>query len=80
MLEYACSLLMVGWLVGWLVGRLVAQPSHLVPDERVSIRFDGVYMNSDTYINGIFLGNHPCEQHRTPPMHAMMQACLCEFA
>ena len=34
-------------------------PSHLVPNERVSIRFDGVYMNSDMYLNDVFLGNHP---------------------
>jgi beta-galactosidase len=27
--------------------------------ERVSIRFDGVYMNVDMWVNGIFLGNHP---------------------
>ena len=34
-------------------------PSHLVPNERVSVRFDGVYMNSDMYLNDHFLGNHP---------------------
>ena len=27
--------------------------------KRVSIRFDGVYMNSTVYINGIYLGNRP---------------------
>jgi beta-galactosidase len=34
-------------------------PSHLVPNERVAVQFDGVYMNSDMYINDVFLGNHP---------------------
>jgi len=27
--------------------------------KRVKIRFDGVYMNSDVYLNGVFLGNRP---------------------
>ena len=27
--------------------------------KRISIRFDGVYMNSTVYINGIYLGNRP---------------------
>lgn len=27
--------------------------------KRVKIRFDGIYMNSSVYINGIFLGNRP---------------------
>ncbi len=28
-------------------------------DKRVSILFDGIYMNADAWINGHFLGNHP---------------------
>jgi beta-galactosidase len=27
--------------------------------KQISVEFDGVYMNSDVYINGEFLGNHP---------------------
>lgn len=27
--------------------------------KRIVIRFDGVYMNSDVWINGVYLGNHP---------------------
>lgn len=37
--------------------------SFTLPDslkgKRISIRFDGVYMNSTVYINGIYLGNRP---------------------
>ena len=29
------------------------------PGKRVSIEFDGVYMNSDVWLNGHLLGNHP---------------------
>ena len=29
------------------------------PKKRISILFDGVYMNADVWINGIHLGNHP---------------------
>ena len=28
-------------------------------DKSVSVRFDGVYMDSDVWINGVHLGNHP---------------------
>src|SRR5665213_3189946 len=28
-------------------------------NKRISILFDGVYMNSDVWINGVHLGNHP---------------------
>jgi beta-galactosidase len=31
----------------WMVGK------------RISVEFDGVYMNSNVYVNGNFLGNHP---------------------
>lgn len=27
--------------------------------KEVSVRFDGVYMNSDVWVNGHHLGNHP---------------------
>ncbi len=37
--------------------------TFVVPESRqgqvVSIQFDGVYMNSDVWINGVHLGNHP---------------------
>jgi beta-galactosidase len=29
------------------------------PNKRVSVRFDGVYMNADFWLNGQLLGNHP---------------------
>ncbi len=28
-------------------------------NKRISILFDGVYMNADVWINGVHLGNHP---------------------
>jgi beta-galactosidase len=37
--------------------------SFIIPedqrDKRICIRFDGVYMNADFWLNGEFLGNHP---------------------
>src|SRR5579875_1327375 len=27
--------------------------------QRISVEFDGVYMNANVYVNGQFLGNHP---------------------
>ena len=27
--------------------------------QRVFLRFDGVYMNADVWLNGVHLGNHP---------------------
>src|SRR4051812_18745805 len=30
-----------------------------VGQKKVSVYFDGVYMNSDVWLNGHFLGNHP---------------------
>jgi beta-galactosidase len=29
------------------------------PGQRVYLRFDGVYMNADTWVNGVHLGWHP---------------------
>src|SRR5579862_2273225 len=42
--------------IGWYRKRFTLNE----PDQRVSVRFDGVYMNADFWINGHFLGNHPC--------------------
>ena len=44
---------------GWYRKTFTHMPSHLIPHERISVQFDGVYMNSDMYINDVFLGNHP---------------------
>lgn len=33
--------------------------AHLPADRRFEIRFDGIYMDSDVWINGEHLGNHP---------------------
>jgi beta-galactosidase len=49
-----------GWFVGgvgWYRKRFSA--SDLSADDRVEIVFDGVYMNSDVWLNGNLLGNHP---------------------
>ncbi|MCA0932474.1 DUF4982 domain-containing protein [Lutimonas saemankumensis] len=43
--------------IGWYRKDLVIE--SLSPDERYFIEFDGVYMNSDVYINGKLLGNRP---------------------
>jgi beta-galactosidase len=42
---------------GWYRKRFTLSP----PDsgKKVSVRFDGVYMNSDVWVNGQHLGNHP---------------------
>jgi beta-galactosidase len=32
---------------------------HRTADERISIEFDGVYMNSEIYVNGQLVGTHP---------------------
>ncbi|MEO8820955.1 MAG: DUF4982 domain-containing protein [Ginsengibacter sp.] len=39
----------------------VNQPAYRTgrQNKRISILFDGVYMNSDVWINGVHLGNHP---------------------
>jgi len=47
--------------VGWYrktfkLSDLIANPS---PDQHVFIQFDGVYMDSDVWLNGQHLGNHP---------------------
>ena len=49
---------------GWFVGGTGWYRKHFsaaaVPaDGRVEIVFDGVYMNSDVWLNGVLLGNHP---------------------
>ena len=43
--------------IGWYRKDLTID--HLHSDERYFIEFDGVYMNSDVYINGQLLGNRP---------------------
>ncbi len=43
----------------WYRKNFTHTASHIVPNERVSIRFDGVYMNSDMYLNDVWIGNHP---------------------
>jgi beta-galactosidase len=42
--------------VGWYRKHFTLQN---IPGKKVSIYFDGVYMNSDVWINGHHLGNHP---------------------
>jgi beta-galactosidase len=42
---------------GWY--RKAFKLSEEIQDQRVFIEFDGVYMNSDVWINGIHLGNRP---------------------
>ena len=49
---------------GWTVGgvgwyRKTFQVSAIPADGKAEIRFEGVYMNSDVWLNGIHLGNHP---------------------
>lgn len=43
--------------IGWYRKHFTLPPSDL--GKTVTIRFDGVYMNSDVWINGQHLGNHP---------------------
>jgi len=43
--------------IGWY--RKVFKLSEDIKDKRVFIEFDGVYMNSDVWINGYHLGNRP---------------------
>jgi beta-galactosidase len=50
----------MGWLVGgtgWYRRRFSA--AAVPADGQVEIVFDGVYMNSDVWLNGVHLGNHP---------------------
>ncbi len=48
---------------GYTVGGIGWYRKHFtlnnIADKKVSIYFDGVYMNSDVWINGQHLGNHP---------------------
>src|SRR6185312_8307576 len=48
---------------GYTVGGIGWYRKHFtldnIADKKVSIYFDGVYMNSDVWINGHHLGNHP---------------------
>ena len=49
-----------GWFVGgtgWYRKRFSA--AALPADGQMEIVFDGVYMNSDVWLNGVLLGNHP---------------------
>lgn len=39
--------------------RKVFSVPETLKGKRISIRFDGVYMNSTVYINGVYLGNRP---------------------
>jgi beta-galactosidase len=43
--------------LGWYRKAFTLPPS--MAGQRISIEFDGVYMNSDVYLNGQLLGNHP---------------------
>ena len=43
--------------LGWYRKTFTLPPS--VSGKRISIEFDGVYSNSDVYLNGKLLGNHP---------------------
>jgi len=50
---------------GWTVGGIgwyrknFEKPAALPKGGKVELRFEGVYMNSDVWLNGIPLGNHP---------------------
>jgi len=48
---------------GYTVGGIGWYRKHFslgnTANKKVTIYFDGVYMNSDVYINGHYLGNHP---------------------
>jgi len=49
-----------GWTVGgtgWYRKKFISPEEWM--DKNVSIYFDGVYMNSDIWLNGYYLGNHP---------------------
>lgn len=43
--------------IGWYRKKFKTTKSYL--NKQVSILFDGVYMNSEVWINGHYLGNHP---------------------
>jgi beta-galactosidase len=42
---------------GWYRKHFTLSPAE--QGKRIAVRFDGVYMNADTWINGHLLGNHP---------------------
>jgi beta-galactosidase len=50
---------------GWTVGgvgwyrKTFAEPQPLPPGGKAELRFEGVYMNCDVWLNGAHLGNHP---------------------
>lgn len=49
---------------GWTVGgigwyRKSFAPPTLLPGGKAELRFEGVYMNCDVWLNGVHLGNHP---------------------
>ncbi|HEY5055794.1 MAG TPA: sugar-binding domain-containing protein [Acidobacteriaceae bacterium] len=54
-----------GNATGWTVGgvgwyrKTFARPENVAAGGKVELRFEGVYMNSDVWINGVHLGNHP---------------------
>jgi len=50
-----------GWTVGGMgwYRKTFSVPQPLPPGGKVELRFEGVYMNSDVWLNGIHLGNHP---------------------
>lgn len=53
-----------GYLAGFTVGGTGWYRKHFATprnadNKRITIYFDGVYMNSDVWINGRYLGNHP---------------------
>src|SRR5581483_4548458 len=43
--------------VGWY--RKIFDKPDLPPGGKAELRFEGVYMNSDVWVNGVHLGNHP---------------------
>lgn len=44
--------------IGWYRKTFTLPPSG--DTTCIAVRFDGVYMDSDVWLNGIHLGNHPC--------------------
>ena len=48
-----------GWVVGGTAWYRTTLPAAFTPGRHLELRFDGVYMNADVWINGHLLGNHP---------------------
>jgi beta-galactosidase len=49
-----------GWTVGGLGWyRKTFDKPQVPPGGKAELRFEGVYMNSDVWLNGVHLGNHP---------------------